>query len=106
MTDAEQREAARQFINSWRKGCGEKRYGIPDTIPKKETAEEKAKREHKLATIVCLDPAAGSGNFLTETYLSLLQQMLRSRRSKKRRRAFSMRERCTRILHWQISMIR
>ena len=24
MTDAEQREAARQFINSWRKGGGEK----------------------------------------------------------------------------------
>lgn len=47
MTDAEQREAARQFINSWRKGGGEKRYGIPDTIPKKETAEEKTKREHK-----------------------------------------------------------
>lgn len=42
-----QREAARQFINSWRKGGGEKRYGIPDTIPKKETAEEKTKREHK-----------------------------------------------------------
>ena len=27
--------------------------------------------QQKLATIVCLDPAAGSGNFLTETYLSL-----------------------------------
>ena len=44
VTDAEQREAAWQFINSWRKGGGEKRYGIPDTIPKKETAAEKAKR--------------------------------------------------------------
>lgn len=44
VTDAEQREATWQFINSWRKGGGEKRYGIPDTIPKKETAAEKAKR--------------------------------------------------------------
>ena len=44
VTDAEQREAAWQFINRWRKGGGEKRYGIPDTIPKKETAAEKAKR--------------------------------------------------------------
>ena len=40
-------------------------------------AQPKTKRnkldafQHKLATIVCLDPAAGSGNFLTETYLSL-----------------------------------
>ena len=42
VTDAEQREATWQFINSWRKGGGEKRYGIPDTIPKKETAAEKS----------------------------------------------------------------
>ncbi len=43
ITDAEQREAAWQFINSWRKGGGEKRYGIPYMIPKKETAAEQAK---------------------------------------------------------------
>ena len=36
------------------------------------TKERKLKEyQEKLATIVCLDPAAGSGNFLTESYLSL-----------------------------------
>ena len=37
-----------------------------------KTKQRKLKEyQDKLATIVCLDPAAGSGNFLTESYLSL-----------------------------------
>ena len=37
-----------------------------------KTKERKLREyQDKLSTIVCLDPAAGSGNFLTESYLSL-----------------------------------
>ena len=40
--------------------------------PVLRTRERKLKAyQEKLAEVVCLDPAAGSGNFLTESYLSL-----------------------------------
>lgn len=43
---------------------------LKETVVK--TKQKKLKEyQDKLATIVCLDPAAGSGNFLTESYLSL-----------------------------------
>ena len=43
---------------------------LKETVVK--TKQRKLKEyQDKLATIVCLDPAAGSGNFLTESYLSL-----------------------------------
>ena len=43
---------------------------LKDSVVK--TREKKLRDyQDKLATIVCLDPAAGSGNFLTESYLSL-----------------------------------
>lgn len=46
-----------------------------DTILKEPVVKTRDKKLHvfqdKLAEVVCLDPAAGSGNFLTESYLSL-----------------------------------
>ena len=43
---------------------------LKETVVKTKQRKLKEYRD-KLATIVCLDPAAGSGNFLTESYLSL-----------------------------------
>lgn len=42
------------------------------TIPVERTKKTKLRAfQHKLASLTFLDPACGSGNFLTETYLSL-----------------------------------
>ena len=43
---------------------------LKESVVKTKQRKLKEYRD-KLATIVCLDPAAGSGNFLTESYLSL-----------------------------------
>lgn len=43
-----------------------------NTIPVERTKKAKLRAfQHKLASLTFLDPACGSGNFLTETYLSL-----------------------------------
>lgn len=45
---------------------------MSDTQQKEAAKERKLKEfQNKLASLTFLDPACGSGNFLTETYLSL-----------------------------------
>ncbi len=55
------------FLNDLNEECRE-----ICTIQQPRTKKNKLDAlQRKLASIVCLDPAAGSGNFLTESYLSL-----------------------------------
>ena len=78
MTKGEQREAARKFINKWTK-----KKGVEEEDPRSfwidllgdvlgmDRITDRVEFRKKLASLQFLDPACGSGNFLTETYICL-----------------------------------
>ena len=89
MKEAEQKAAAKKFAEAW-KGRGYEKGETHkvidplflDALKKefeeiKETKQPKTRKQKwkdfqkKLASLTFLDPASGSGNFLTETYISL-----------------------------------